>query len=87
MKKPRPLPAGPKNPCTRIPRTRKPFGSPAQGGFDGHGPHAGRSIETKHDDHPKEFVRVRNSRTSKRDARNRAVYFHQFNFMAHAADF
>ena len=76
-----------KIPVRGIPRTRKPFGSPAQGGFDRHGPHVGRSIETKHDDHPKEFVRVRNSRTSKRDARNRAVYVRQFNFMAHAPDF
>jgi hypothetical protein len=66
-------------------RTRKLFGSPAQGGPNRYGAHIGRLIETEHDDHPKVLRAVRNSRALKRHARNRAAYFRQFNFVAHAA--
>lgn len=74
-------------PVRGIPRTRKPFGSPAQGGLNKYGAPVGRLIESEHDDHPKMLRAVRNSRALKRKARNRAVYFRQFNFLAHAAHF
>jgi hypothetical protein len=48
-------------------RTRKLFGSPAQGGPNRHGAPHGRLIETEHDDHPKVFPAVRHSRALKRD--------------------
>jgi hypothetical protein len=68
-----------------IPRTRKPFGSPAQNGLNGYGAHEGRLIDTEHDDHPKALGAVPSSRAFKRKARNRAVYFRQFIFVTHAA--
>jgi hypothetical protein len=64
MKKPRPSPAGPKKSLyAAVSRTRKLFGSPAQGEPNKFGaPHTGRLIETEHDNHPKELRTVRNSR-------------------------
>jgi len=60
-------------------RTRKLFGSPAQGGLDKcRAPHGGRLIEIEHGDDPKLLRAVRKSRAlRKRNARNRAMHFRQ----------
>ena len=86
MKKPRPSPAGPKNPCARYFAHAKTFGSPAQGGFNRYGAHEGRLIDIEHDDHPKVLRAVRSSRPLKRNARDKVVYFRQFILVTHAAE-
>jgi len=69
-----------------VSRTRKLFGSPAQGGPNKFGaPHTGRLIETEHDNHPKELRTVRNSRALNAMPIAFASYFRQFNLVAHAA--
>jgi len=87
MKKPRPSPAGPKKSLyAAVSRTRKLFGSPAQGGPNKFGaPHTGRLIETEHDNHSKELRTVRNSRALNAMPIAFAAYFRQFNLVAHAA--
>jgi len=86
MKKPRPSPAGLKKSLyAAVSRTRKLFGSLAQGGPNKFGaPHTGRLIETEHDN-PKELRTVRNSRALNAMPIAFAAYFRQFNLVAHAA--